>query len=94
MVGIFVFGLLLWSIFRSLQTARDRFQMRNRTADADLVVALTIGVIGYLSAAMFIHAAYPRYFWLLMGIALALPEVAKNSPLKQGQTEAQQVAYV
>ncbi len=94
MVGIFVFGLLLWSIFRSLQTARDCFQVRNRTADADLVAALTIGVIGYLAAAMFIHAAYPRYFWLLMGIALALPEVAKNCPLKQGRTEAQQAAYV
>ena len=45
---------------------------------ADLVLSIATGIVGYLAAAMFIHGAYPRYFWLLAGIALAIPQVADN----------------
>ena len=48
-----------------------------RMAWAMMTTAFGIGLLGYLTAALFVHAAYPRYFWLLVGIALALPQTAR-----------------
>ena len=45
---------------------------------ADLALAFQIGFIGYLAAAMFIHGAYPRNLWLLIGVSLAAQQAAKN----------------
>jgi len=38
-----------------------------------------IATIGYLVSSIFIHGAYPRYFWLIVGIALSLPQAVRNT---------------
>jgi hypothetical protein len=42
------------------------------------VTGLAVGFVGYLTAALFIHAAFPRYFYLLIGIILSLPAIAEQ----------------
>jgi dolichyl-phosphate-mannose--protein O-mannosyl transferase len=42
---------------------------------ANLATGFLIAFIGYLLSAVFVHAAYPRYFFLLIGIAYALPTI-------------------
>jgi hypothetical protein len=52
-----------------------------------MVAAYAFGFAGYLMAALFIHNAYPRNFWVLAGIAFSIPrmvqiEIKKSEDLK------------
>jgi O-antigen ligase len=88
-LGILVFGAVLVYIYRSIRNSRAGFRELEDNNFRDLIGAFAAGVIGYLSAAMFIHGAYPRYFWLLAGIAMSLPQVLKNEAASiQKETEA------
>jgi len=78
LLGILTFGWLLWSIFSGLRQAHQSLIKTKVFGHANLVAAIGFGFSGYLMAGLFIHAAYPRYFWLLVGIALAIPQLAKN----------------
>jgi O-antigen ligase len=77
-VGFFIFGILLLISFRSVINAR-RFFLRNNFVDyAGMATGFLAGLSGYFVAAMFVHNAYPRYFYLLLGIALSLAYVNRN----------------
>jgi O-antigen ligase len=76
--GLMVFGYILYYIFKSIQRTRSGFTQLGDHQFVDLIGAFSAGLIGYLTAAMFIHGAYPRYFWLLAGIAMALPQVLQS----------------
>jgi len=76
--GILVFGIVLWSIFNCVFQSWKQLQKAENKEYADMVFSFALSLVGYLGAALFIHAAYPRYFWLLTGIALALPQVVEN----------------
>ena len=57
----------------------------NRT-DVTIAVGLLLGLGGYLLAGLFLDLAYARYFWLLIGLAVAAgvilaPERATDSTL-------------
>jgi len=78
LAGIIIFSLILWNIFSSVWTSRKRLQDAGQTKDANLVLGFAVGIIGYFCAAFFIHGAYPRYLWLLTGIALAIPQVTDS----------------
>ena len=77
LLGLAVFGLLLWQMYSGLLKAQRALRAADRAELADIVVAFTIGITGYLTHAVFIHGAYPRFFWLLVGIAFAAPLVAR-----------------
>ena len=79
MAGLLIFGAILWSVFSSLQNARTAFRDAGLHTEADMVASLSIAMTGYLSAAFFIHGAYPRFFYLLIGIALSLPQIVQNT---------------
>jgi hypothetical protein len=36
------------------------------------VAAFGIALFGYLAGSLFLHLSYPRYLWLLVGIAFAM----------------------
>lgn len=76
--GLLMFAFVLYSAFRSLKKARDIFSKIAMDGLADLALAFQIGFIGYLTAALFIHGAYPRNQWLLVGVSLAAQQAAKN----------------
>ena len=78
-VGLIVFFMVLYYSYRGIHDAWIAFKKNNLEDYAGLVAVFGIGFLGYLTAALFIHGAYPRYLWLLVGLALALPQVAKNT---------------
>jgi O-antigen ligase len=78
LLGLTVFGMLLWVMFRGMRRARDHLVQVGMPDCAEMVMALCIGMLGYLLNAVFLHAAFPRYFWLLFGIAMAVSQVAQN----------------
>lgn len=85
LLGLTVFAILLYMLFRSMRQAYLIFKNANFKDYADLTGAFIVGVIGYLSSALFLHSAYERYFWVLFGIGMALPIVARNELLAREQ---------
>ncbi len=78
LLGLLMFGFVLFSVFKSLTNARSIFQKIFLDEYADLSLAFLIGFLGYLAAALFIHGAYPRNLWLLIGVGLSARQVAMN----------------
>ncbi|MEA4907921.1 MAG: O-antigen ligase family protein [Anaerolineaceae bacterium] len=78
LLGLLVFGTLLYVMFRGMWQAKNRLARAGMKALSNLITAIMIGTAGYFTSALFIHNSYPRPLWLLVGIALALPHLAKN----------------
>ena len=76
--GLLVFFFILYRLFIGLRQARKGFEAAERMESAHLTRAFTIAMLGYFVAAVFLHSAYPKFLWLLIGIALALPQAARN----------------
>jgi putative inorganic carbon (hco3(-)) transporter len=74
-VGLAVFLILIVMAMHSILHARKRFMEEGMEEYANLATGFAIAFGGYLLAALFVHAAYPRYFYLLIGIAFALPNL-------------------
>lgn len=79
LVGLAAFGVIIGSAFLNLHRTRHALLQRGRYNEAGILWALAVGLTGYLAASFFLHGAYPRYFWLLMGIALAVPHLVPQS---------------
>ena len=79
LIGLAVFGLILWQAGNAVSKTYQVFCQLGRVDDARRVISFGLGVSGYLLAAFFIHDAYPRYLWLLLGICLALPNILPES---------------
>jgi O-antigen ligase len=75
LLGLTVFLLLIGFAIRSIIYARKKFVQAGMDDYANLATGFLIAFIGYLLSAVFVHAAYPRYFFLLIGIAYALPTI-------------------
>ncbi len=81
-LGLLMFGLVLFAVFNSLKKARMIFRKIALDEYADLALSIQIGFMGYLAAALFIHGAYPRNLWLLIGVGLAAQQTAKNEEFR------------
>ena len=75
-LGLAVFGTLVAMLAAAVTRARRRFAESGRQDGANLAGAIGFAWIGYAVTAIFLHDAYSRYFWLLVGITLALPQIA------------------
>lgn len=76
-LGLVAFGGALLLVFGHLRRAeRVRFDA-GEDLYGGLAVALQVALAGYLVAALFLHGHYPRYLWLLLGLAAAL---ARDTP--------------
>ena len=78
-VGLATFVLLIAAAVQSILRARRNFLQSGLTDAAHMATGFGLAWLGYLTSALFIHGAYPRYFYLLIGIAFALRQVAKNA---------------
>ena len=56
--------------------ARTAWIRAGRTREAEAATAFAIALLGYLTGSIFLHLSYPRYFWLLLGIAYGLRGIA------------------
>jgi O-antigen ligase len=82
LLGLAWFAILQWVTFRGLQRARADFKSARMPSYEGMVVAFGIAIIGFLVTSLFRHMAYPRYVWLLYGIALAMPHVARQALMR------------
>lgn len=89
LLGIFSFGLLLWVILKSMWEAQKALVKIGEIATANMLSAFSFGFIGYLIAALFIHSAFPRNFWVLAGIALAIPRIVDSEIELDGEKKYQ-----
>jgi O-antigen ligase len=74
-IGLAVFLTIVWVILRNTWQARHVFLALGRRDDAGVAIGLGIGLIGYFVAATFLGDHFPRYFWVLVALAMALPNV-------------------
>lgn len=82
-VGLAVFLLMIWFAFRSILYAIRRFREMGMEDYAHMATGFAIAFIGYMFSAVFVHAAYPRYFYLLLGVAYALPVIFEHMEIEQ-----------
>ncbi|MEE9299306.1 MAG: O-antigen ligase family protein [Acidimicrobiia bacterium] len=75
--GLIVLGTVFTAAFAALRAGRRRFRaMGDHRADG-IGYALAVALIGYLVTSIFLHMAFARLVWLLLGLALAFPSTAR-----------------
>ncbi|MCB0193556.1 MAG: O-antigen ligase family protein, partial [Anaerolineae bacterium] len=78
LMGLFAMGLIMWVLYRAVRSAEADFERAGMPDYANLVFAFGVGLLGFFAVAIVKHMAHPRYFWMLCGIALSMPYVAKQ----------------
>jgi O-antigen ligase len=76
LLGILVFVALAIMLARAVAAARRRFLAGAEQDLAGLAAAVGIGWVGYAVTALFLHDGLPRQLWLMVGITMALPQIA------------------
>lgn len=85
LVGLAAFGALLWFMIRGLKRSIPMFREAGHRDYGTLAAAFGIGFFGFLVGSVFLHDSYPKYFWLLMGIGLSLPQAAQRESAHSGK---------
>jgi len=75
-VGLATFLLLIGWGLANVQRARVALEARGHHDTAHMATALGIALLGYLAGSVFLHLSFPRYFWLLCGLAYGCRELA------------------
>lgn len=75
-LGLIVFGGIIAFTLMRVFKAGKKFMLSGQSDFAGLAGALGISFMTYLTASIFLHDAYPRFFWVLVGICWALPQSA------------------
>jgi O-antigen ligase len=70
-LGLLILLGILWVAVRSGTRASTAFLAERERADGLLMRGLTLGFLGYLVTAFFLHDAFPRFFWMHVGLLLA-----------------------
>lgn len=83
--GLLAFLLMIGLAFRSIMIARKGFMDAGMQDYAHMVTGFGLGFSSYMLSALFAHAAYPRYFYLLLGIAYALPLIIEHMKVDREQ---------
>lgn len=80
-VGFSVFIFVLFTCYRIMFRARSAFERAGLSDYSGMVAGFLAGFTGFFVAAVFIHNAFPRYYYLLLGIAMSIRLVAQNTVL-------------
>ncbi len=86
-VGFSMFIFVLFLCYQTMFRGRSLFVRAEMSDYAGMITGLIGGFTGYFVAAIFIHNAFPRYFYLLMGLALSLRLVVLNTISQRVQSE-------
>jgi putative inorganic carbon (HCO3(-)) transporter len=78
LVGALVFFTILAVAVRAAWRARSRLPGRHGL----YAEAAFVGLIGFLISGVFLHAAFPRYLWIVVAIALIAGEAARAHRLE------------
>lgn len=81
LVGTTIFLVFMVFIFRGLWNAYRRFKQIRMDDVGSMTIAFISGLVGYMIFYISKNSAYPNAFWILLGIAIAIAQVAENSVL-------------
>lgn len=87
LIGFVIFSILLTAAFRSILIARNIFLTTGKADLAGMTTGFFAGMFGYFTAAWFIHNAFPRYFYMILGIAFALGYARRNYQINSSDME-------
>jgi putative inorganic carbon (hco3(-)) transporter len=79
-LGLLVFLAILYVTLRDLNRARLRWAQRQPEL-ANLATGFFLALIAYMTTGIFLHLAYVRYFWLILGLATAAAHIARHTPV-------------
>jgi O-antigen ligase len=71
LLGLIVFLVVIGYAFAGLEQARKRLSYRDDKLWG-AVCGVELALIVYLTTSLFLHAAYIRYFWLLLGLCVVV----------------------
>lgn len=77
--GLLAFLAIVAIAIYDLGRVRKQFRHTN-PAFANMSSGVLLGLVSYLTTGIFLHMAYERYFWLMLGIAVAAANIARTSP--------------
>lgn len=87
LLGLSWLGIFLWMVIRGLRQARKELKSINKQEYDGLIMAVGVSILGFLITSLYQHLATPRYFWMLFGIALAIPDVVRQEVIAYNQKE-------
>jgi O-antigen ligase len=73
-IGLSAFLLVIWMVLRPVNAVRRRTYFSDRQLWG-LTCGLQLAVLTFLMTSIFLHAAYVRYCWLLLGLAVAAAQL-------------------
>lgn len=77
-VGVVAFSTLLAALFLGMHNAKRTLRTLQRADLAGWVNGIQFGLIGYLTASLFLHADFIRYFWLIVGLSASCHVVSQT----------------
>lgn len=77
-LGLLALLAIVVVVLRGLARGRQQCETHHPYL-ARLSIAFTLVIIVYLMTGMFLHFAYVRYFWLMMGLAAATASIAQRA---------------
>ena len=75
LLGLLAFAILLFVTFKTILQTEVKLNNLGMEEYASLSTAISVSLVGYLVASIFLHDAYFRYFWVLIGIAWSFPQI-------------------
>jgi putative inorganic carbon (HCO3(-)) transporter len=75
--GLLTFGLIMFVALRDLWRTRNMWK-RERPEYAHMATGLILAIFTYLITGIFLHFAYIRFFWMIMGVAGAAVHIYQN----------------
>jgi O-antigen ligase len=88
LAGLITFAAMIAAAFVMLGRARRKLAAHALTSDAAIATALSIALAGYLISSIFLHGAFQRYLWLLLGLSAAVTRLASRESAASGPPEA------
>lgn len=76
-LGLLCYLAILYVVIRGLVRARKKHR-QSQPDVANMATALLLAIITYLTTGIFLHLAYIRFFWVIMGLAGALLHLAES----------------
>ena len=89
-IGFISFGFIIYMMFRELLQAAKAFSLNREHRKYQYIAeGVMIGLFGWLNAAMFLHLAYPRYFWIIYAFAFAINKIPSLYPYLFSEIEVE-----
>jgi O-antigen ligase len=88
LIGLAVFGGLLGFTVAGVLRTRRAFAAAREDELVHLTTALALALVGFLIGSLFLHLSYPRFFWLLVGIAIAVRGLSMTASAPQPRSMA------